>query len=136
MSSIIKKHTNLNEIPSFEFEGYIWMSDEQNPIVLKNETFDFSSIKENPFIVEGLLFDKETNTSIHIAHDGTYQIVEYNLNELSKKGELINKEYLPHRLSGVEKVSFKQVWMDEKDENCEDFPVLTLKAIVFCGFKK
>lgn len=135
MSSIIKKYTSLSEIPSLDFEGYIWISNSIEPIVLNNEKFDFSSIGLNPFIVEGLLFNKASGTSIHIQHAGDYLIHQYNLNEVKPENS-VEKEYLPHRLKDVKKVCFKQLWEEVKDENCEDFPVLTLKAIVFCGFKK
>ena len=85
--------------------------------------------------MEGLLFHKTSGTSIHLQHVGDYLIHQYNLNEV-KPENMVEKEYLPHRLKDVKKVCFKQLWEEEKDKNCEDFPVLTLKAIVFCGFKK
>jgi CRISPR type III-associated protein (TIGR04423 family) len=133
----VKKINTLLDIPSFNFDGYIWKSDSQNPITLLDETFDFSTIKLNPFIVEGLLYNRDAYRSYHINHDGEYHIVEYDLTELSKKGEFIEKEFNPHRLlNSIKKVKFNQIWMDEKDPNCNDLLVLTLKATVFCGFKK
>jgi len=130
-------YTNLNDIPSVSYEGYVWMSDETEPKVLMGESFDFSKITTNPFVVEALLFDNTTNSSIHITHDGSYFITVYDLNKLNTEDTKFEpKEYLPHRLKGVEKVCFKQLWKEEKDENCLNFPVLTLKATVFCGFKK
>lgn len=133
----VKKLISLNEIPSCNFEGYVWKSDSVNPVTLLNETFDFSIIKLNPFIVEGLLYDQSSNKSYHITHDGEYQIFEYDLTVLSKKGEFNPKEYNPHRLDkSIKKVKFNQIWMDEKDLNCIGLAVLTLKATVFCGFKK
>ena len=47
MSSLITKYTHLSEIPSLEFEGYIWISNTTEPIVLNNEKFDFNI---TPFI--------------------------------------------------------------------------------------
>jgi CRISPR type III-associated protein (TIGR04423 family) len=133
----VKKLNSLNEIPSFNFDGYIWKSDSENPITLLDKTFDFSTIELNPFIMEGLLYNQDENKSYHITHDGDYHIVEYDLTELSKKGEFIEKEFNPHRLLNlIKKVKFNQIWMDEKDPNCNDLLVLTLKATVFCGFKK
>ncbi len=135
MSSIVKKLNNLKEIPSVNYEGYIWMSNETEPKVLKNEKYDFSAISQNPFIIEGLLYDKTSQKSFHIQHVGECLIYEYNLDEV-KSENLVPKEYLPHRLKEVEKVCFKQIWEEEEDKNCEGFPVLNLKVIVFCGFKK
>ena len=133
----IKKHNNLRDIPSVKYEGYIWLSYEDKPVVLNNITFNFNTISSNPFIVEGLLFNEEHKKSIHITHDGTYSIFEYDLHAFKSNSiELVEKEYLPHRLNGVEKVHFVQLWKEENDPLCNDFPVLTLQATVFCGFKK
>jgi CRISPR type III-associated protein (TIGR04423 family) len=130
-------YTNLNDISSVNYEGYIWMSDETEPTVLNNKSFDFSIIETNPFIVEALLFDAKNKISIHVTHDGAYKINSFDLNKLKEqKIELVEKEYLPHRLKGVEKVHFVQLWKEENDPLCNDFPVLELKATVFCGFKK
>ena len=126
---------NLKEIPKMAFEGYIWKSDKSEPEVLLNELYDFDTVSTNPFIIEALLFCKEKNTAIHIQHTGNYQIAEYDLNALKEEGAVLeNKAYLPHRLTGVSKVNFQQVWLAEEDPLCEGMPVLKLKAIVFCGF--
>ncbi len=133
----IKKYTKLNEIPSEKYEGYIWLSDQEKPEVIRNTTFDFNTIGTNPFIIEALLFDEKNHKSIHITHDGSYSIFEYDLSILkSNPEEQVKKEYLPHRLDGVDKVHFVQVWREENDLLCNDLPVLTLQATVFCGFKK
>ncbi len=134
MKGIIK-HNKLTDIPNYSYEGYIWMSDENKPKVLNNESFDFSKIKTNPFIIEGLLYSKTENISIHIQHAGNYQIFEYHLNDYAKSN-IVEKEYLPHRLEHVSKVKFKQIWLPEPDKICEGMEVMTLKSIVFCGFNK
>jgi CRISPR type III-associated protein (TIGR04423 family) len=138
MSNIIKGISKLNLLSEIKgnFEGYIWLSDQKNPIILNNESFDFTSIGINPFVVEALLFDKNNNISIHVQQAGIYIITAYNLTGLAQQiGSIIeDKAYLPHRLNGVKKVNFKQIWLPEADENCADMPVLTMKAIIFCGF--
>ena len=126
---------NLSEIKNRTYSGYIWMSDEKEPMVLNNEEFDFSTIGVNPFIIEALLYCETENVSLIIRHTGKYHINEVDMNNLPKDAELVDMEYLPHRLKGIEKVCFKQLWIPEKDENCEGFPVLEMKAIVFTGFK-
>ena len=135
MMSPIIKHQSLSDIPNLPYEGYVWMSDEKDPKVLNKESFDFNTIGTNPFVIEALLYNKAQNISIHIQHTGEYQIFEYHLNDFSKEN-LVEKDYLPHRLDGVKNVSFKQIWLPEPDENCAGMDVLNLKAIVFCGFKK
>jgi CRISPR type III-associated protein (TIGR04423 family) len=128
-------YNSLDAIPSLNFDGYIWMSDSNEPIMLFNEKYNFGPVSNNPFIVEALLFNEELKTSIHILHQGEYVISEYILEQSSlEKVEEI--EYLPHRLKNVNKVLFKQIWEEQADENCHNFPVYSLKATVFSGFKK
>ncbi len=130
----IKKYNSIKDIPIRNYEGYIWLSNEKKPFILPDESFDFSTVEANPFVVEALLFDKSENKSIHVQHTGEYQIFEYDLSKL-EKSNYVEKEYLPHRLKDVKNVLFKQIWLPEKDDNCAGFEVLKLKAIVFCGFK-
>ena len=126
----------ISELDNIEFEGYVWLSDSTMPITLKDEIFDFSSYEEgnNPFIVESLLFDRKKNKSITIKHTGKYNITLIDLNNLPEDAELVDVEYLPHRLDNVNKVCFRQLWLPQPDENCENMPVLKLKALVFVGF--
>lgn len=131
----IKKIDNITEIPACKYEGYVWLSDATAPVVLNNESFDFESIKTNPFVIEALLYSPGEDVSIHVQHTDEYQIFEYNLKAFSQR-EISEKVYLSHRLKDVTKLKFKQLWMPEMDNNCEDMEVLTLKAIVFCGFLK
>ncbi len=132
---------NLSEIKNRKYSGYIWMSDAKEPNVLNQEKFDFASIGINPFIIEALLYCEEEKVSLTIRHTGKYHINEIDLNSLPEGAELENVEYLPHRLTDkekgidVDKVQFKQLWIPEKDENCENLPVLKMKALVFTGFK-
>ena len=125
----------LNELNNIEFEGYVWLSDQEEPKILNNQTFDFSKYEEgsNPFIIEALLYNKETRKSVHIMHTGKYHISEYDLKKYTDKN-FVDVQYLPHRLEGVNKVCFKQLWVPENDENCENMPVLKMQALVFTGF--
>ena len=126
---------SLTEIENRKYSGYIWMSDAKEPIVLHNEEFDFSKIGVNPFIIEALLYSEAGNISVLIRHSGKYHIEEIDLNNLQEGAELVDVEYLPHSLKGVDKVCFKQLWIPEEDENCNGYPVLKMKALVFTGFK-
>jgi len=125
----------LSEIKHRKYTGYIWMSDQKTPEVLINEEFDFSTIGLNPFIVEALLYNKEEDISLTIRHTGKYHINEINLKKLPEGAELVDVAYLPHRIEGVDKVQFKQLWIPEDDENRNDLPVLKMKALAFTGFK-
>ena len=131
----VRKIDMLTEIPAFKYEGYVWMSDAKEPKVLNHESFDFESIKTNPFVIEALLYSPDEEVSIHVQHTGDYQIYAYSLKEFSQS-EIYEKEYLSHRLEDVSRLKFKQLWLPNTDTNCEGMEVLTLKAIVFCGFLK
>ena len=125
----------ISELNNRKFEGYIWLSNKDNPIRLNNETFDFGNYEEgnNPFVVEALL--KSGNKSVHIRHTGRYHIHEFDLDKMPEGAVLEDVEYLPHRLDGVKKVNFKQLWVPEPDENCEGMPVLRMKALIFSGLE-
>ena len=128
----------INEIKKRKYEGYLWFSDREKPKVLKEEEYDFSkhTEKENPFIVEGMLFCKEENVSVMIRHTGKYHICEFDFEKLKKKGaEFEDVKYLPYRLDGIKKLKFKQLWLPEPDANCEDMEVLKMKALIFTGFE-
>ena len=131
---------NLNEIKRRNYQGYVWMSDKENPELIKGE-FDFSEYTSiNPFVIEALLWCQAEEISIHIRHTGRYVINEFDLKEknLPKGAVLEAKNYIPHRLKGINNVNFKQLWLPEPDSLCEGtserMEVLTLKAIIFTGF--
>ncbi len=126
------KLNSLTEIPDYDYEGYVWLSDKDKPIVLKNEQFDFNTIKQNPFIIEGLLWAKKEGVSIHIRHTGRYLIHKYDMNASDLSKDI--KQYLPHKIEGIKKLKFKQVWEPEEDPLCENMEVLKMKALVFIGF--
>jgi len=132
----------LSELDNIKFEGYVWLSDREKPEILNNQTFDFSKYEEgaNLFIIEALLYNKENDKSVHITHTGKYHIQPFNLGDLSQDSELVDVNYLPHRLEGIKKVCFKQLWVPESDENCKiddngnGMKVLKMKGLIFTGF--
>lgn len=132
----MNKINHLNEIPSKNYEGYLWFSDSNNPIILSGETYPFDQVNTNPFIIEGLLYCAEDEVSLTIKHTGDYHISICNLKQLPEEAALKEIKYLPHRLSGVNKVCFKQLWLAQPDPCCADMKVLTMKALLFTGFKR
>jgi len=133
----INKNIALSDLNNTVFEGYVWLSDAKDPKVLQENSYDFTQHNENPFIIEALLFDPLTQKSVHITHDGAQHIVEYDLPTLKQDGyELESKQYLSHRINGIERLHFVQLWKEEPDDFCIGMLVKTLKATVFCGFKK
>ena len=93
MGCVIKY--NLLEIPVLEYTGYIWLSDQSKPDILENETYDFSKIKQNPFIIEAKLFAEKENVSVNVKHiDGKYIISIIELNNIPENAEIEDKSYL------------------------------------------
>ena len=129
---------SINSIPKNIYEGYIWYSNSKEPIVIKGEEFSFNEKENsNPFVIEALLFDRKNQISITVKHTGRYIIQMVDLKNLPN-GSILSgsKKYFPHRLgNSVSKVCFKQLWIPEKDDNCEGMNVLVIKAFIFTGFK-
>jgi CRISPR type III-associated protein (TIGR04423 family) len=132
----MKKYNNISEIPARNYEGYIWDADNKGKpkIYFGDKLVDVAKFNPSSYIIEALLHCKESKKSIHIRHAGEELIHEFDLSHPSVDAEI--KEYLPHRLDGVEKVCFKQLWEEEKDSYCEGMPVLKMKALIFAGFEK
>lgn len=118
------------------YQGYLWYSDSKEPHVFVDEEFGIEiSNDQNPFIIEGQLFDGKNSISIKYV-DG-----EYRVNPHVVKGEDFNnvdveiKEYHANRIKNVRKLQFLQYWRPEPDKNCEGMEVLQPKELVFVGFK-
>ncbi len=130
----------LADVPSSNFQGYVWFSDSSNPIELKNETFQFDSITVNPFIVEALLYSEELRMSYHIKHSGAYVITAYDWSLISDSEtmRLKEKKYLSNRIDASENLKFVEVWLLESDNVTTNtngtFQQWNLKAEVFKGF--
>lgn len=117
-------------------EGYLWWSDQQKPKVYQDELIDICLDEtENPFVVEGLLYDEENKESYSVKYvDGLYLINKYKVDE----SDFINidneeKSYLSNRM-GDRWLKFIRYWEEKEDRNCMDMPVLTLTKNVFIGF--
>ncbi len=132
----------LNQIElSLSYEGYLWMSNCDNPLVLNGERLNFLPKEdENPFIVEGNLFCKPKSISYSIKYvDGEYIVRKYQLspNDRNKPNEEIC--YLANRMddkdSGNRWLKFIRFWEKIPDDNCLGLPVLTFTKEVFIGFK-
>ena len=124
------------------YDGYLWYSDKSKPDVLKGKPFSKDSLdkSDNPFVIEGQLWCKENGESISIKYvDGEYIIKSTFVpkEDLNKeKSDLFTKKrYIPHHISGVEKLVFLQYWRKETDEECNSFETLLPDNLVFIGFE-
>lgn len=120
------------------YDGYIWYSDESNPKVFQDEEFEFDTDKiENPFIIEGQLYDRVRMRSYSIKFvDGKYICNEYEVKSSDfNKSDVDIKTFYANRMDNL-KLQFLQYWKEEVDELCEGMKVLQPKELVFVGFVK
>lgn len=128
----------VNTIEQGNYQGYLWKSDASEPRVLNGEPFTESLVPmQNPFIIEGQLYDADRHVSYSIRYvDGQYIIHRWDLeNDLQGDDfEYTEKEAVPHRIKSG-KLIFRQYWKAEPDALCEGMKVLNPHALVFVGFK-
>lgn len=128
-----------------KWTGYIWRSDSSIPEVILNAEFDFDCVKDddNPFIVEGELYNEARQLSVSIRYiDGKHIFREFSpdsLDDDSRKTEIV---YTPERAfdaKGIKGLDFWQIWRAEEDPCCEDHEKKAMKVLrpaelVFRGF--
>lgn len=134
------------EIPAGKFTGFLWKSD-QKPYevkVLNDEmtepiTLDAS---ENPFVVEGQLYDDKSKKSYSIKYiDGLYWLIQYDVEKLDK--EIMCKDRKEHKYiasfdNAPGRLCFREYWreQDDEDKQCLGFKTLCPAEFVFVGFDK
>lgn len=141
----------MEHIEAAKYEGYLWYSNEKEPKVFDgNEMVPEINLdeKENPFIIEGNLWDEDGKKSIMIRYvDGKYIVCRTQVNEEELKGisssqaygsdiATTRKDYLAHRIGGVKCLCFLQYWQAEPDKMCVGMQVLRPSKLVFIGFDK
>lgn len=130
------KKINISDFPkTLLFTGYYWLSDQQKPIQLSEQVFDIQLLEYQPYVVEGRLYSKENDLSIHIHFiDGKYDIFQMNWREKPTEWETINSTYLAHDLDKVNEIKVTEVWIPANDPNCENMEVLQPAFLGFKGF--
>ena len=135
---------SINDIKALTYEGYLWMSDQEEPDVYNNESVTLPKDGDNPFVVEGQLFNKAEGLSYSIKYvDGQYIVQEYTVTEADRKNpDNEVKTYLSNRM-GDHRLQFLRYWEEVLDEdnysdsnNPKGLPVLTQTKNVFIGFKE
>ena len=123
-----------------KYEGYIWMSDRQIPIVLNGEEIPEGIIySKNPFVIEAELFDRANQKSYSIRNiDGVTKTKEFDV-EVEDEKLVGCTEYISHRIKGHNRLRFIQRWTEEPDNDdlylCEGMPTLVPAERVFIGFE-
>ena len=130
------------DIKKAKYVGYLWFSNQQEPEVFYGDKeFEISIPNDqNPFIIEGYLWNEELKESISIKYvDGAYLLKNENCknwleNENDNKRTFVS--FIPHRIKKIKKLNFIQCWDEKKDSLCDNMKVLTPTKLVFCGFTK
>ena len=127
-------------------QGYLWMSDQDAPYVYDKGTIskdekecshapfdlDFSKA-QNPFIVEGQLYDETQGISYSIKFvDGKYLVKIYQVDNADLHKTTVEvKEYLSNRM-GDRWLRFLRYWEEDIEDECvRNMPVLKLQKEVF-----
>ncbi len=131
------------------YEGYLWWSDQDAPkvyvdgkVYIEDRECDDAKREfeltngQNPFIVEGQLYDKTNHVSYSIKYvDGKYIFKKHIVKPTDISNETIDKnEYLSNRM-GNRILKMLRYWKDTPDPLCEGWNVLTIEKNVFVGFK-
>ncbi len=133
------RYNDIMKIKKSKYEGYLWYSDESSPNILLGDKDLVIMERPEAYIVEGMLWDSASLTSIRIDyHDGQQHIYETEIKpeDLQGSEKTTIEEYIPHRLPGVSILSFLRYWQPVADPLCEGFEVLSPSSLVFVGFKK
>jgi len=147
----------MNKIKNGKYEGWIWESDKLNPHVIDTSsdletqlqakgiafqlndndiTFDDN---KNPFVIEGMLWNAETKTSVSIKYvDGKHIINTHEVKEEDLKGSETAsvKMFMTHRIKEFKSLKMLQYWEEKEDEKCLKFKSLQPGRLVFIGFNK
>lgn len=136
-----------NNIERGNYEGYLWFSDADAPVVLDGEELavDFDQVltiegkdydlpSKKVFIVEAQLFDKDNNISYSVKYvDGQHLVKRFEVNPLDYNREETDlKQYYGN---GMKKwLQFLQYWGLQQDSFCCDMETWVPKGLVFVGF--
>jgi len=135
----MEKTDFINKIKDRPLTGYLWLSNESSPKrIYDNAAIDTSVFDcEKSFVAEGLLYDETAKLSYQIKYiNDSYQIFG-NDAEPQQGEEVTPKSYIAHRINGVKKLKFNQIYAPKEDkECCLNMQVLTLDRVVFVGFEK
>lgn len=129
----------MKEIAKSKYQGYLWKSDKEKPIVLHGDTERGWQLdeSENPFIVEGRLWDEKNRRSININYiDGKYIVKSYDVSVEELSDREIIETFIPHRIEGTGKLMFIRRWRKEEDVLCAGFEKLIPGELIFVGFEK
>jgi CRISPR type III-associated protein (TIGR04423 family) len=121
---------------SLNYEGYLWLSDSKQPIILKGEKIPQDIFTSLPFVIEGYLYCNSKNgLSIKISHfDGAYHVYSVELDQIPKD-RLISNTFVARNFNkDIKFIQSVQYWESVPDELCENLNVLEPAWVAFNGF--
>lgn len=122
-----------------QYIGYIWWSNAKTPEVYDEaKTIDIV-IEDNinPFIIEGMLWDKDNNISVTIKNiDGKCQISSVCVNDFKSNVKFTEKKFIAHRIKNASKLIFRQYWELKPNKDCLNMDVYIPTKLLFVGFEK
>ncbi len=126
----MKKEINIDNV----LEGYVWLSDSQEPIVMPYDKLDKTRflVSDNPFVVEAQYVDNSKVSHSIKYVDGHYYEMTTNPGDLNEDDFYLCET---HRMKG-RRMIVAQMWKPEEDKLCMGFDVLKFKGLVFVGFEK
>ena len=123
------------------YEGYIWYSDKNTPEIIENKNNIneyLNSEHNNPFIIEGQIYDSKNQESYSLKYvNGNLLVKKFNTKETTE-GESTytrEREFVSHRMQN-RTLHFIEVWREEKDDLCEKMSVYKPHELIFTGFNK
>lgn len=122
--------------PDLLYEGYLWMSNADSPIVYDyDRPVDMTLFRgTNPFVREGYLYSREAKISLTIKFvDGQYLIREH---EVTEKQEYDELSFVSHRMEGAPLLKFRRYWRMAQDPACLGMETQVFDRMVFVGFEK
>jgi CRISPR type III-associated protein (TIGR04423 family) len=122
------------DIPALSYEGYLWYSDNKNPLVIKDD-FKDDLLSELPFVLEGNLWAEKEKLSISIKHiNGDYIISSFSLDTIDDLDNK-SKKFLSS-IPDFTQYKIYQHWESVANENCENMLVAKPLWFAFVGFIK
>ncbi|MCR9290709.1 MAG: TIGR04423 family type III CRISPR-associated protein [Bacteroidetes bacterium] len=130
------KLISKKDIPPFQYEGYLWYSDDKKPRILNGASVSESDLEDLPFVVEGLLYAENEQVSIRITNiDGVYHIAKMTLSNISKETQrfALDKSKFPNETA----LRIYQHYEAKADPGLgDDWQVLQPAWFAFLGFQK
>lgn len=126
---------SVEDIPkTWEYQGYLWYSDQSKPKVLDKEELGNIEFSALPFVIEGNLWCSKEEASFQIKNiEGQYHVVQFDLKGSELDDLLSEHAYVAHDIEGYKEYTVIHAWEEAMDEICQ-MPVLVPAWTAFKGF--